>query len=351
MSDRPQDTGPFPSGAGQGEPPDGATSPAEALPPGSDHTPADEAGRASAQETIPPGPLPPGGDSPVPAVAMASAAVPLAPTPPGPEALPPPPPSRDFGLSAQERRDYARIGLTLFLAALQPASAGLSAVFGIGRPIAEMAADSRTPLTPAPYAFAIWTPIFALSLAYALWQALPAQRANPLCRRIGWPLIGAFALSNLWMILAQTTANGWHLVAVLAGVAAFALAAFFGARRAADPPGPVARWLVAPLVGLLAGWTLPAVFVNVAGAARATAAPWWMADPTAAAMLVLIAAGAAGAALLRLAGRDAWFAGALLWALIAILAANLGAVALDLPVAIAAAGMVALVAWAARPQH
>jgi hypothetical protein len=310
---------------------------------------------AEAQEAAGGGalPAPATADAPPPPEAPTTAAPPDFATegPATPPAAEPAPPARDPALVAQERRDYTRIGLTLFLAALQPASAGLSTVFGLGRPIAEMSAASQTAVTPAAYAFAIWAPIFALSIAYAVWQALPARRDSPLCRRIGWPLIGAFALSNLWMILAQTTENGWHLVLVLAGVAAFALAAFLGARRAARDDGLVSRLLVAPLLGLFAGWTLPALFVNLAGAARATGAAWWTAEPTAAAMLTVIAAGAAGAALLRLSGRDVWFAGALLWALLAILAGNLGAVSLNLPVAIAAGGMAALVAWVARPER
>ena len=35
-----------------------------------------------------------------------------------------------------------------------------------------------TYVVPAGYAFSIWSVIFALSLAYAVWQALPAQRAK-----------------------------------------------------------------------------------------------------------------------------------------------------------------------------
>ena len=310
---------------------------------------AEAPGREAAAEGAPPATA--AADAPPAPEAPATAAAPAHAAAEAEAAREPAPPPRDAALAAQERRDYTRIGLTLFLAGLQPASAGLSTVFGLGRPIGEMSAASETAVTPAGYAFAIWTPIFALAIAYAVWQALPARRDSPLCRRIGWPLIGAFALSNLWMILAQTTDNGWHLVLVLAGVAAFALAAFLGARRAAQDYGLVSRWLVAPLLGLFAGWTLPALFVNLAGAARATGAAWWTAEPTAAAMLTVIVAGAAGAALLRLSGRDWWFAGALLWALLAILAGNLGAVSLNLPVAITAAGMVALVAWVARPER
>jgi hypothetical protein len=293
------------------------------------------------------------GDGQAGAPAAAAPAAEAAPAERQPESPPaeaaPTAASPPAAVSAQDRRDIARIVLTLLTALLQPAIAVLPTALGFGRPIGELSAASQTAVTPAGYAFAIWTPIFALAIAYAAWQALPARRDSPLCRRIGWPLIGAFALSNLWMLLAQTTGNGWHLVAVLAGVAAFALAAFLGARRMAQEYGMVSRFLVAPLLGLLAGWTVAAFFVNVAGAARATEAPWWMAEPTAAAMMTVIGAGVAGTLVLKLAARDVWFAGALLWALLAILAANLGAVAVNLPVAIAAGGMLVLVAVAARP--
>lgn len=274
-----------------------------------------------------------------------------APPAPPAEATPSPAAPAAAALAAQDRRDTARIVLTLLAALLQPAMAVLPTALGFGRPIGELSAASQTAVTPAAYAFAIWTPIFALAIAYAAWQALPGRRDSQLCRRIGWPLIGAFALSNLWMLLAQVTSNGWHLVLVLGGVASFALAAFLGARRAAHDQGLASRFLVAPLLGLFSGWTVAAFFVNVAGAARAAEAPWWMAEPTAAAMMTVIAAGVAGTLLLKLAARDMWFAGALLWALLAILAANLGAVAVNLPVAIAAAGMLVLVAVAARPSR
>jgi hypothetical protein len=315
---------------------------AAAAPAGREEEPA-PAGASPAAEAAVPGDgqagAPPAAE-PAPAAAE--------PAPPPAEAAPvaaPPSPA----VSAQDRRDTARIVLTLLAALLLPATAVLPTALGIGRPIGELSAASQTAVTPAAYAFAIWTPIFALAIAYAAWQALPARRDSPLCRRIGWPLIGAFALSNLWMLLAQTTGNGWHLVAVLAGVAAFALAAFLGARRMAQEYGMVSRFLVAPLLGLLAGWTVAAFFVNVAGAARATEAGWWMAEPTAAAMMTVIAAGVSGTLVLKLAARDMWFAGALLWALIAILAANLGVVSVNLPVAIAAGGMLVLVVAAARP--
>ncbi|MDQ3317484.1 MAG: hypothetical protein M3522_09175, partial [Actinomycetota bacterium] len=40
-------------------------------------------------------------------------------------------------------------------------------------------------VVPGDYAFTIWTLIFSLSLAYAVYQALPANRESLLLRRIG----------------------------------------------------------------------------------------------------------------------------------------------------------------------
>lgn len=47
---------------------------------------------------------------------------------------------------------------------------------------------------PAGYVFSIWGLIYALLLAFTIYQALPAQRKNPRLRRVGW----LFALSCLW---------------------------------------------------------------------------------------------------------------------------------------------------------
>ncbi len=356
MSDRPNDP-PIRRGD-EDEPPrrswsdlaagDERSAPDAPRPPG-DAAPGEAPAAAPTEE---PQAAPPGADAAAPAQRAADTRP--APPPAEPVAAAPAPdpaaaPAPDPAVVAQDRQDTARIVLTAITALLQPAVAVLPTALGFGRPIGELSAASQTAVTPAGYAFAIWTPIFALAIAYAAWQALPPRRDSPLCRRIGWPLIGAFALSNLWMLLAQTTGNGWHLVTVLGGIVGFSLAAFLGAGRMAHDYGLVSRLLVAPLLGLLAGWSVAALFVNIASAARAAEAGWWMAEPTAAAMLVVIAAGVSGALILKLAARDLWFAGALLWALIAILVANLGAVAVNLPVAIAAGGMLVLVAIAARP--
>src|ERR671912_287626 len=69
-------------------------------------------------------------------------------------------------------------------------------------PIGAIAKETPSLVIPADYAFAIWGPIFLLCLAYATYQALPANGKNPLLQRVGWFLAGAFFLNGLWEVLA-----------------------------------------------------------------------------------------------------------------------------------------------------
>jgi hypothetical protein len=238
------------------------------------------------------------------------------------------------------------MALNLFAAPLQPAIAALPGGFGIGRPIGELSAASQTPVVPEGYAFAIWGPIFALSIAWAVWQALPANRGSEAARRLGWPLGLAAAFNCLWMLVASLTDNGFHLVAIIAGCAGFALAAAWGARDLAG--GVVVRWLVVPLAMGQAGWLSAAFFVNLAGAQKATGVSWLGLDETSGAMVLILIAGCVAAGIARLLRQDLFYAGAVVWALVAVVVANLGGNQINVPAAISAAGMVALIGWTVR---
>jgi hypothetical protein len=69
------------------------------------------------------------------------------------------------------------------------------------RPISDA---NLSPVTPAGYAFAIWTLIYAGSLVLAVYQLLPRQLSRRLHRRTGWWLVGAFASSTMWVPLFGT---------------------------------------------------------------------------------------------------------------------------------------------------
>jgi hypothetical protein len=239
-------------------------------------------------------------------------------------------------------RDRVRQWLNLLLAPLQTVAAAMAPLFGIGHPIGEMSDASATPAVPADYAFAIWTPIFALGIVYAGWQALPTRREDPLLRRVGWWTAAAFAANILWMVVAQLGANGWHLVLLILLVLVPSVYAYLLEARAPVANGQARRWLLRPLLGLQAGWVTAASFANVSAAARAEGVALLGLGPTSSAVFLVLATGLAAAALLWAGRGSPWFAGAVAWALMGVVLANMGERDWNLPATVAAAAMLVL---------
>lgn len=250
-------------------------------------------------------------------------------------------------------RNDLRTLLNLVLPLAQPLVGAMASVFGIGHTQAEMSARSQTPVVPEGYAFSIWGLLFVLSIAWGIWQLLPsAGRDSAIAKRLGWPLAATFAGSILWMVLSQLTENGWHLVAVMLLVLSASLTAFFANRRVdhtALAPSQVERWLIRPLVGLLAGWVSVATFANIAGAALLSGFfPAEGAGFTVAAVLILLACGGFTLGVLWVSRGAPWYAGAVAWALVAIVYANTVGRAFNPAVAITAVALLAIVlamAW------
>lgn len=57
--------------------------------------------------------------------------------------------------------------------------------------------------TPAGYVFSIWGLIYLGLIAFAIFQALPAQRENPRLRKIGWWVVIGSLANTIWIFL-------WH---------------------------------------------------------------------------------------------------------------------------------------------
>lgn len=255
---------------------------------------------------------------------------------------PTPAPKPGFAAAPRAKAAQLRWALNLLLPPLLPLVGSMPELTGIGRSIAEVSNAHVTPVTPAGYAFTIWLPIFALAIAWGLWQALPAGRATPLAHRLGWPLALCYALNILWMLLTELTGMGWHLVVVILAALTCALIAFVIFVRDPGESG-IGRMIAAPLVGLLAGWVSMASFVNVAAAAQATGLMAEGAAGSFTAVLLLLAAGGFATAIVALVRDAIWYLGAVAWALVAIILANTGMRGVDLAPAIAAGAMLALV--------
>lgn len=120
---------------------------------------------------------------------------------------------------------------------------------------------SEATLTPAPWAFTIWGPIYAGSFAYAAAQALPAEAGDEELRRVGWPAAVAYLGAGLWIRVAGRP--GWYVPVVLTTTAAANLAHHGLDRGPSSTPGRRRRLLVRIPVSAFAGWLTVAAAVSL----------------------------------------------------------------------------------------
>ncbi|WP_394252104.1 hypothetical protein [Arthrobacter pityocampae] len=120
-------------------------------------------------------------------------------------------------------------------------------------------------IQPAPYAFAVWFPIFASSIAYAAHQARGPARTREVWRSAGWPLAGAFAAAGVWAPLARS-GRVWSAQTALIVLAVLADSGRRRIARAEVEGGLSAAEVAAaaPAAGMLAAWGQAACGVNLA---------------------------------------------------------------------------------------
>ena len=147
---------------------------------------------------------------------------------------------------------------------------------------------------PAGYVFSIWGLIYLGLLAYAVYQALPAQRDNPRLARIGgWFLLASLA-NVAWIFL-------WHyefialtlaaMLALLVSLIAIYLRLEIG--RTAVPAAE--RWLVRGTFSVYLGWITVATIANVTALLYWLEWDGWGIDPQVWAVIMLIAGVVIGA--------------------------------------------------------
>ncbi len=243
--------------------------------------------------------------------------------------------------------------------------AGLAgAVFQVGATVLAEAAISEvvsegppSPVEPAGYAFGVWAVIFSLSLLFAGYQALPANRGSEVLRRVGWPLAGAFLCTGLWSVFVALRQLGFAQ-AMLLGIFASLLVAYVRLARS-DPGalGRVERWLVSLTVGIFLGWVTAA---NAVSLTSETVRQGFVEAGGIGEVLVgatlLISGGLLAAAITR-TGRTgppqayAAFALTVLWALVAVVVAQYDASLVTTGAAVvAAAPVLAVLLRGGRPR-
>jgi hypothetical protein len=215
----------------------------------------------------------------------------------------------------------------------------------------------RSLVEPALYAFTIWGLIFALSLAYAAYQAPTSNRQSPLLRRVGPFTAAAFFCTGLWSVFVPFRLFGLAQLMLLS-IFVFLLIAYLRLSRYAGEHGTSGgeRWLVALPLGPFLGWVTAANAVSLTAEAvrRGLVAPGSAGEAVLGTALLLL--GAILACAVILAGRSGPVQGYLtygatvLWALTGIVvnqyaysaittgAALVGAVAVVLALLVALRG-------------
>ncbi|TYP80644.1 hypothetical protein [Blastococcus xanthinilyticus] len=220
------------------------------------------------------------------------------------------------------RGDGFRIAAVLTAAVAQIAGSPLGTAIA-DRSVGAVSDETGSLITPAGYAFAIWGVIFAGSLAWAAYQALPAQRGRELHRRTGWPLAAAFAGNTAWEIAFPLIGISVPLVPLVLLFCIVAATAVAWARLQDLRIEGLGRLLPAAVTGLLLGWVTVAAAVNAGQAGVALGAP---ASGTTAQVwaVVVLAVVSLIASALVLAARHAAgpFALAVVWGLVAVAVAG-----------------------------
>ncbi|KGJ78369.1 membrane protein [Cryobacterium roopkundense] len=244
-----------------------------------------------------------------------------------------------------EHRDARRQGSVLASAVLGIIGAFIGSGAAGGTPMPEvsggaLAADA-TLIAPGGPAFAIWTPIYAGLLAYAVWQLLPAQKTDARQRRLGYPIALSLLLNAAWILSVQFDLLGLSvpIIVVLLMVLVWTLRIMLDL----PPKNRVELVLVDGTMGLYLGWVCVATAANVAAVLVAAGFTGFGVSADLWAVVVIAVAGLVGV-LLALYDRGRWAPTiSLCWGLAWVAVARLSGEPLSVAAGITALACVVLV--------
>ena len=186
---------------------------------------------------------------------------------------------------------------------------------------------------PAGYVFSIWGLIYLALAAYAVYQALPAQRENARLGRIGYLFVLSCLANVTWLFLWHYEQFAWTVVAMI-GLLLSLIAIYLrlGIGRTQVPPAE--RWLVHVPFSIYLGWITVATVANVTSLLDHVNWGGWGIQPAVWAVLMLVV-GAAIASAVGLTRGDVAYMLVIVWAFVGIAVKH------------AATPLVATAAWAA----
>lgn len=123
-----------------------------------------------------------------------------------------------------------------------------------------LSADS-TLIAPAGPAFSIWSVIYAGLVAYAIWQALPAQAGDTRQRQVGYWVAASLILNAAWILSVQFGSLGLSAVMIVALLVV--LIVTFIILRAGRPRGWIETVVLDGTMGFYLGWVTIATVANL----------------------------------------------------------------------------------------
>lgn len=214
-------------------------------------------------------------------------------------------------------RDTARqLAVVLAFLATLAVNTAASAIPLNGQNPGEISDRFAILFVPAGWAFAIWFPIYLGLGAYAIYQALPAQRANPRLRSIGWLFVLSCVFNCAWIFL-------WHYnrfpatLLLMVGLLVTLIAIYLRLNVNRVPVSPGERWLVHVPLSLYLGWITVATIANATQVLYYLGWSGWGISPEVWAVIMLVVATAI-AALVAYTRCDIVYLAVLIWAFIGI---------------------------------
>jgi hypothetical protein len=115
---------------------------------------------------------------------------------------------------------------------------------------------------PAGYVFSIWGLIYLALIGFAVYQALPSQRANPRLQAIGYWFVLSCVANVVWLFLWHYEQFTWTLVAMLALLACL-IVIYLRLDIGHSRTSTAERWLVEVPFSIYLGWITVATVANV----------------------------------------------------------------------------------------
>jgi benzodiazapine receptor len=215
------------------------------------------------------------------------------------------------------KKDIVRQGVNLLATVVTITINGLANALPInGQTTGEISDRFRVYFVPAGYVFSIWGLIYLTLTAFAIYQALSAQRENPHLRRIGYLFALSCVANSAWIFL-------WHyeffvltLVAMfglLLSLIAMYLRLDIGRARVSTTE----KWLVHIPFSIYLGWITVATIANVTAVLYHLNWDGWGISPEVWAVIMLVV-GTGIASAVSISRGDIAYALVIVWAFVGI---------------------------------